>query len=146
MSILTPPAPTIGPGHARKTIATPFHVNRIHLEVQAGGAEQIAEIADRQRVYLRSNNREPRHQHEASTMTDTRRAWSGAETACQPGRTYRFSTLGPVTFNPALQRDGSERKRTASAYASSMNEACLELVARVGSTEAGEASIARLTR
>ena len=72
-----------------------------------GERNKIAEIADRQLVYLRSNNSEPRHQHEASTMTDTRRAWSGAETACQPGRTYRFSTLGPLIFNPALQRDGS---------------------------------------
>ena len=87
-----------------------------------------------------------RHQREASTTTDTRRTWFGAETACQPGRKYRFSTLGPLTFNPALQRDGSERRRTASAYASSMEKACLKLVARVGSTETDEASIARLTR
>ena len=28
----------------------------------SGGAEQVREIADRQLVYLRSNNREPRHQ------------------------------------------------------------------------------------
>ena len=95
----------IGPGHARTTIATPPHINRIHRAVQAGRAEQIAEIADRQLVYLRSSNSEPRHKHDASTMTDTRRAWSGAETSWSAGPDASVLDPRAGIFNSALQRD-----------------------------------------
>jgi hypothetical protein len=68
-------------------------------------AEQNAEIADRRHVYLRSNNSEPRHKHDASTMTDTRRAWSGAETRLSAGPDASVLDLRADIFNPALQRD-----------------------------------------
>jgi hypothetical protein len=56
-------------------------------------------------VYLRSNNSEPRHKHDASTMTDTRRAWSGAETSLSAGPDASVLDPRADIFNSALQRD-----------------------------------------
>ena len=56
-------------------------------------------------MYLRSNNSEPRHKHDASIMTDTRRAWSGAETSLSAGPDASVLNPRADIFNSALQRD-----------------------------------------